>query len=41
MTKELHSYAFGIGSKNSSGEIIEVFYPKPKVNINEFETERL
>ena len=41
MIKELHSYAFGIGTKNSNGEIIEVFYPRPKVDVNELETKRL
>ena len=41
MIKALHSYAFGIGTKNSNGEIIEVFYPKPQVEVNELETKRL
>ena len=29
---DLHSLALGIASKNSSGEIIEVYYPKPLLN---------
>ena len=31
-TTGLHSLALGIASKNSSGEIIEVYYPKPLLN---------
>ena len=30
--KALHSWAFGVATKNSSGEIIEVFYPQPQLN---------
>ena len=32
MSKSLHSYAFGIATKNAKGEIIEVYYPNPKLN---------
>jgi len=28
----LHSWAFGVATKNSGGEIIEVFYPQPQLN---------
>ncbi len=30
--KSVHSAAFGLATKNSSGELIEVFYPDPQVN---------
>ncbi len=29
MSTTLHSYGFGLASKNAAGEIIEVFYPRP------------
>ena len=41
MIQEIHSYAFGIGTKNSAGEIIEVFYPKPQIHPDEIAAQRL
>lgn len=32
MSNTLHSYGFGLASKNNAAEIIEVFYPAPVVN---------
>ena len=29
---EIHSFALGLASVNSSGEIIEVYYPRPQIN---------
>ena len=41
MIQEIHSYAFGIGTKNSAGEIIEVFYPKPQIHPDKIAAQRL
>lgn len=30
--KSLHSWAFGLATKNSAGDIIEIFYPQPQLN---------
>ena len=30
--KSIHSAAFGLATKNSSGELIEAFYPNPQIN---------
>ena len=32
MSTTLHSYGFGLASKNAGGEVIEVFYPQPVIN---------
>lgn len=31
MSTTLHSYGFGLASKNAGGEVIEVFYPQPVI----------
>ena len=41
MIREVHSYAFGIGTKNSAGEIIEVFYPEPQIHPDKIAVQRL
>jgi 2,3,4,5-tetrahydropyridine-2-carboxylate N-succinyltransferase len=41
MIQEVHSYAFGIGTKNSAGEIIEVFYPRPQIHPDKITVQRL
>ena len=41
MIDSVHSYAFGLGTKNSEGEIIEVYYPKPQIHPSKTETQRL
>ena len=41
MIDSVHSYAFGVGTKNSEGEIIEVYYPKPQINPSKIEIQRL
>ena len=41
MIDSVHSYAFGVGTKNSEGEIIEVYYPKPQIHPSKIEIQRL
>ena len=41
MIDSVHSYAFGLGTKNSEGEIIEVYYPKPQIHPSKTEIQRL
>ena len=41
MIDSVHSYAFGLGTKNSKGEIIEVYYPKPQIHPSKTEIQRL
>ena len=41
MIKQVHSYAFGIGTTNSAGEIIEVFYPRPQIRPDKIAVQRL
>ena len=41
MIQEIHSYAFGISTPNSAGEIIEVFYPKPQIHPDKIAVQRL
>ena len=41
MIDKIHSYAFGLGTKNSQGEIIEVYYPSPQIHPSKIEVQRL
>ena len=41
MIDNIHSYAFGLGTKNSQDEIIEVYYPNPRINPDRREIQRL
>ena len=41
MIDNIHSYAFGLGTRNSQGEIIEVYYPKPQIHPSKIEIQRL
>ena len=41
MIDNIHSYAFGLGTKNSQEEIIEVYYPNPQIDPDKIEIQRL